>query len=68
MKNKNTTTVESGSALPVKIINHGDVWGDGNSWYTFYCPVCNEQFETKADCQNCNQKIDWLNATTENLL
>ena len=70
MENETSTTVEtkalniarvSSSALPVIKVNHGDVWGrkDGSSWYTFYCPSCKRQLETKADCPHCKQVVDW---------
>ena len=50
-----------GSALPPREINHGDVWGHGKDWFTFYCPneQCNRQVSGERECPHCGQKIDW---------
>ena len=50
---------EEKTALPVMIVNHGDVWGHGGNWYLFYCPNCKRQVSDRDNCPYCSQKIDW---------
>jgi hypothetical protein len=41
-------------------VNNGDVWKNGSSWFTFYCPECKRQLELKTDCSYCKSKINWI--------
>ncbi len=41
----------------VTVINHGNVFGNGN-WYTFCCPACNAQVSNREDCK-CGQQLKW---------
>jgi DNA-directed RNA polymerase subunit RPC12/RpoP len=45
---------------PIKV-NHGDVWGTGKDWFTFYCPnqKCKRQVSGEIKCPYCGQKINW---------
>jgi len=50
-----------GSALrPIKV-NHGDVWGRGKDWFTFYCPneKCKRQLSGETECPHCSQNVVW---------
>jgi len=53
-----------GSALHPRKINHGDVWGRGKDWFTFYCPneYCKRQVSGETECPHCGQKIVWGNS------
>lgn len=56
-----TIPVVGDSALHPRKINHGDVWGHGKDWFTFYCPneYCKRQVSGETECPHCGQKIVW---------
>ena len=48
------------SLSPIKV-NHGDAWGNGKNWFTFYCPNndCKRQLTGESKCPYCNQSVVW---------
>ena len=46
------------SALHPQKINHGDVWGRGKDWFTFYCPneKCKRQVSGETECPIVRKK------------
>jgi predicted RNA-binding Zn-ribbon protein involved in translation (DUF1610 family) len=44
----------------VSVVNHGDPFGKGSNWYTFYCPTCGVQVSNRQEtCMNKHPLV-WL--------
>ena len=38
-------------------VNHGDVWGRGSDWITYYCGECSKQMLVdQKRCEHCGAK------------
>ena len=59
LKGNKDDCINDNSKLVIRV-DHGDVWKNGSSWFTFYCPECKRQLELKTDCSYCKTKINWI--------
>ena len=47
------------------IVNHGDPFGHGTSWFTFYCPECKKQLDPQQQKCGCGCSVEWKNKEIE---